>query len=219
VFFMADTIWVARHGNRQDFAYDDWRATAARPYDPGLAADGVVQAERLARRVAALGIARIVASPFLRAVQTAYYAACATGQPVRLEPGLGEWQNPNWFSTAARPLPPQALRQRFACVDPSDADPPCIEPDYPEDRQDAFDRIGRAARCLARRHDGPLLLVAHGITVQGVLRGLVGPQVPDERCPLASLTQVVRQDDGAWHVAQRNDTSHLDAREGADRLH
>jgi broad specificity phosphatase PhoE len=211
------TIWIARHGNRQDFADPDWHKTADRPHDPGLSPDGVEQARQLARRVAQLGVDRILSSPFLRAVQTASPAAEALDQPLYLEPGLGEWQNDDWFDAPAETLPPSVLADRFDPVRPGHD--PCRTPDYPESRHESLARIGATGRCLADRFsDETLLLVGHGMTVLGVLHGLIGSDVPDPGCPLASLTEVVRQD-GSWHIRTRNDTTHLEnGRRAADRL-
>ncbi|MFB6098634.1 MAG: histidine phosphatase family protein [Salinibacter sp.] len=71
-------------------------------------------------------------------------------------------------------------------------------------------RIGATAECLVDRYgDETLLLVGHGITVQGVLHSLVGSDVPNLGCPLASLTKVVG-DGETWTIELRNDTSHLE---------
>jgi broad specificity phosphatase PhoE len=202
------TIWTARHANRQDFADPDWATTADRPHDPGLSPDGHEQARQLARRIATLDVDRIASSPFLRAVETAHAVAEATDQCVVLEPGLGEWYNPDWFESAPEPLSPSRLASRFERVTSTAS--PCREPSYPESKHESLGRIGATARCLAERYDEEtLLLVGHGITVQGVLHGLIGSDVPDAGCPLASLTQLVRRDE-KWSIRLRNDTSHLE---------
>jgi broad specificity phosphatase PhoE len=211
------TIWLARHGNRQDFADPDWAATADRPHDPGLAPDGVEQARKLGRRVAALGVDRILSSPFLRAVETACPAAEAIDEPVHLEPGLGEWQNPDWFDDPAETLSPSALADH--CEHVRRGHEACRTPTYPESRHESLARIGATGRCLAERFPGEtLLLVGHGMTVLGVLHGLIGTDVPDPGCPLASLTEVVHRN-GTWTIRTRNDTSHLEnGTRAADRL-
>ena len=204
------TLWLARHANRQDFADPDWAATADRPHDPGLSPDGIEQAKQLGRRVSSLGVDRIVSSPFLRTVQTAHLVADATAHRVELEPGLGEWLNEAWFDAPPDTRSPTTLADRFASVVPAQSDAPCREPTYPESKHQALARLGATGACLADRHaDETLLLVGHGITVQGVLHGLVGADVPDPGCPLASLTKVERRH-GKWTIALRNDTSHLE---------
>jgi len=45
-------IFLARHGNRQDFVDPRWLDQAEEPYDPPLSADGVEQARGLGRRLA-----------------------------------------------------------------------------------------------------------------------------------------------------------------------
>ncbi len=216
---MQTTLWLVRHANRQDFADPDWAATADRPHDPGLSSDGVQQAQQLGRRVAALGVDRILSSPFLRAVETAHHGADATDQPILLEPGLGEWLNDDWFADAPDTLAPATLAAQFEHVDPEQPTEPCRQPTYPESRHQALARLGATGQCLADRYTGEtLLVVGHGITVTGVLHGLVEGDMPDPGCPLASLTKVEKRD-GAWTIALRNDTSHLEnGARATDRL-
>jgi broad specificity phosphatase PhoE len=213
------TLWLARHANRQDFADPEWAATADRPHDPGLSDDGTQQAKQLGRRVAALDVDRIVSSPFLRAVETAQHIANATDDSLHLEPGLGEWFNEEWFEGAPDTLSPRTLATQFERVAPQPASEPCRQPTYPETKHQALARLGATGQCLVDRHDGDtLLLVGHGITVQGVLHGLVGAEVPDPGCPLASLTKVIRKNN-TWSIALRNDTSHLEnGSHAAERL-
>lgn len=214
---MSSVIWVARHGNRQDFVDPNWFDTAERPYDPGLSPDGIEQVRQLGERLTDISVSRIISSPFLRAVQTAHHAAEALDQSIYLEPGLGEWLNPDWFEAMPDIRDNDTLVQQFDRVDLSHE--PCLMPSFPETRDEAFERVGRTAACLAERYaDDTLLLVGHGITVFGVLAGLVGEDVDDADCPLASLTRIERRN-GAWTIAARNDVAHLEGgRQGANRL-
>lgn len=211
-------VWLARHANRQDFADPDWAATADRPHDPGLSPNGIDQAKQLGRRVATLGVDRIVSSPYLRTVQTAHHIATVTGHDVVLEPGLGEWLNDDWFDDTPDTRPPDVLATHFEPVLPFTQNP-CREPTYPESKHQALARLGATGTCLVDRYaNETLLLVGHGITVQGVLHGLVGSNVPDPGCPLASLTKVEWRD-GNWTISLRNDTTHLEnGAQATDRL-
>jgi broad specificity phosphatase PhoE len=211
---MSRTLWIVRHANRQDFVDPEWHKTADRPHDPGLSPDGIEQAHRLGQRLAATDIQRIIASPFLRTVQTAHAIADAMDEPLFLEPGLGEWLNAEWFDGPPETLSTDQLVASFDRV--VRTHPPCHTPSFPESREAMFDRIGSAVRCLVERYDEELLLVGHGATVQAVLIGLVGDDVPDG-CPLASITKLVYRN-GGWFIAMCNDTSHLDSADAADRF-
>lgn len=214
-----DTLWIARHGNRQDFVDPHWADTADRPHDPDLAPDGISQADRLGARLAATDISQIVTSPFLRTAHTAHRIARHLDQPVVLEPGIEEWLNPEWFEVAPETLPPEVLADRFPHIDPTYT--PCLHPSFPEARQEAFNRCARAAWCLVDRfeEESELLVVGHGASVYGILQGLVRRDLPDAECPLCSLTQLARQGPGAWEIVRRNDTDHLDQAQAGDRLH
>ncbi len=207
---MPRTIWLARHGNRQDFVDADWAETAEQPYDPGLSEDGLEQAQRLARRLAETGIDRIVASPFLRTLETAHAVAEALDRFVLLEPGLSEWLNAEWFEERPALLDPAALAARFERVDPSYR--PCLTPSFPETHAAMLERTARAVRCVVSRSSGAreLLLVGHSATLEGAFLALVGKDAKYEGCPLAGLTKLVRDGD-AWQIVLQNDTAHLDS--------
>ncbi len=73
--------------------------------DVPLAPEGLVQAEALARRLAGVRIDRIIASPMLRALETAQ--VLATGRPVEVEERLreldyGRWEGLSYAEMEAR---------------------------------------------------------------------------------------------------------------------
>ena len=93
-------VVVMRHGDRLDNCEPLWLSTAARPWDPPLAAPGKVRAFCTGRRLRShLGfpIHRVFVSPFLRCIQTVsevISALCAvvddpanmTGEGVAIDP-------------------------------------------------------------------------------------------------------------------------------------
>ncbi len=91
------TVWLLRHGLRQDFVDRDWARSAARPHDTPLAREGHIQSLDTARFLADKGVQVIYASPFLRTVETACIIAEQLGIPVRLENGLCEMFKAEWF--------------------------------------------------------------------------------------------------------------------------
>jgi broad specificity phosphatase PhoE len=74
-------VHLIRHGQ----SFNTHRAPGEpSPANPRLTPIGVQQAERLAARLGKLQIDRLVASPMLRAVETADHVATATGKPVEV---------------------------------------------------------------------------------------------------------------------------------------
>lgn len=76
-------LTLVRHG-RPDEGH------AARPHDPPLRADGRRQAEAVARLLADAGVSTIVASPLLRAHETALPLARRLALPIRTVDGWAE---------------------------------------------------------------------------------------------------------------------------------
>lgn len=204
---MADTVWVVRHGQRQDTVDPEWESHADRVHDPPLTDHGRWSAWRTGRRFVETGVTfdAVYASPFLRTAETAEEIARETGNEVLLEPGLGEHRNADWFDAEPDVVAPEQLAEWF---DPLELDhEPLVIPDFPESHAEAMDRAGEAARRLVAEVDGTLLLVGHGLSVGGVVHGLVGSADAVE-APLCGLTLLVRDGDD-WRLVFSGDTSHL----------
>jgi len=205
---MADTVWVVRHGQRQDSVDPAWHDHADRVHDPPLTELGRWAAWRTGRRFVESDIRldAVYASPFLRTAETAEEIGRETGNDVMLEPGLGEHRNPEWFDADPETVPQEHLAEWF---DPSLLDhDPYLVPEFPENHEAAMTRAGNVARQLAADTDGSLLLVGHGLTVGGVVDGLVG-STDGVDAPLCGVTRLDR-DRGNWDLAFSGDTTHLD---------
>jgi probable phosphoglycerate mutase len=169
--------------------------------DAALSPRGVAQAERLARRLASIGIARIVASDLARATMTAEHLRRATGAPLELDPLL---QERNFGEIRGTP---------YARLD---FDP--FAPDYAPPGGESWEifhaRVDRAwdvIRAWAAATDGRLAVVTHGLVCRSLAARHVvlaaGCVVP-ERWENASLTII----DGSapWRVRLLNCVAHLD---------
>lgn len=211
---MARTVWIARHGNRQDFVDPHWPKTAERPYDPGLSPDGVEQARRLAERMKREQVGALFSSPFLRTVETANEIAELLDLPIFIEPGISEWFNDAWFPHAPVTLSSEELVKRFPRVDLSYTSN--VRPTYPESEDDAMRRSAEAAHAIANRFPEPVLLVGHGVSVAGVAVGLDADAVIEE-CGLCCLFKIVRQNE-EWEMELCADVSHLDEKVAANRF-
>lgn len=204
---MADTVWVVRHGQRQDSVDPNWEANADRIHDPGLTDLGRWAAWRVGRRFAEAGqrFDAVYASPFLRTAETAEEICRELGTEAFLEPGLGEHLNPEWFDTDPETLPHGTLAEWF---DPIRLDhEPHLLPEFPENHDEAMARAGETARRLADAQAGTVLLVGHGLTVGGVVQGLVG-SADGVDAPLCGLTRLTRAGE-EWRLDFSGDTAHL----------
>jgi broad specificity phosphatase PhoE len=197
------TVWICRHGIRIDQVDPTWRKQNG--HNPHLAPAGVQQARETGERLRGEGIKHIYSSPFLRAVETAHHIAEALDLPIRIERGLCEWLNPRWFARMPEIDTPEAISGRFPRIDL--AYESLVLPRYPETDEEAFARAGRAARLLAERYRGDLLLVGHGHSVVGMSWGLLKGR-PDIHADLCALIKIGRYD-GAWKLELNGDTCHL----------
>jgi broad specificity phosphatase PhoE len=214
---MTQIVWLARHANRLDFVNPEWFNTAERPYDPPISDDGKIQAQQLAQRLKQENIAHIFASPFLRTVQTASYAAEVLDLPIKLESGLSEWLNPKWMPKMPERLSMEALAKMFPKIDTSYTSRVIAE--YPETSEVSLERSGKTARLLADEFPEDILLVGHGASVLGATMGLVeGTARTEVNAALCCLVKIIRQDQ-KWVMELNGDTSHLSQTETVIRFH
>jgi 2,3-bisphosphoglycerate-dependent phosphoglycerate mutase len=169
--------------------------------DAPLSERGVAQAERLARRLAATGVARILASDLPRALVTAQHLQRATGAPLEVEPVL---QERNFGDVRGTP---------YARLDVD-----LFAPDYAPPGGESWEifhaRVDRAWQLIRARvatTGGPLAVVTHGLVCRSVAaRHVVLPpgDVVPERWENTSLTILHGPD--PWHVRLLNCVAHLD---------
>ena len=189
-------IFLIRHGETLGNA----SRTVQRPDNP-LSPRGLVQAERLARRLEREGITAILASDFARAAQTAEWLARVTGVPVRHDPLL---QERNFGDIRGTPYAELGF-DMFA-------------PDYAPPNGETWEvfhaRVDRAwalVQACAAGTSGHLAVVTHGLVCRSLAaRHLLlpeGVEVP-ERWENTALTIVERGD--PWRVRLLNCIAHLD---------
>ncbi|MEM8675758.1 MAG: histidine phosphatase family protein [Cyanobacteria bacterium P01_G01_bin.67] len=212
---MPQTVWIARHGNRLDFVNPEWFNTAARRYDPPLSEDGLIQATELGQRLKSENINHILASPFLRTIQTANEVAKILNLPIKLEAGLSEWHNAAWMSESPEIHPQDYLAREYPVIDWGYQS--CQYPQYPESKAEVDQRTAATIKQLIARFSSDLLIVGHGASVYGATKGLVA-DTPEFKVALCCLTKVVRVQDQTWKLELCGDTSHLSQTESQVRL-
>jgi len=196
---MATTVYVARHGERIDHIDELWKLTAENPADPFLTETGIRQASALGSKLASKGLTHIFCSPFYRTIQTANEVSKATGVDIKIEAGLSEFLNPEWFPTNPRLMLLQELKKEFPSIDTTYVSQKT--PSFPETREALIARAGETARTLASKFSGNILLVAHGITCEFTVRGITGTG-PIPYISYCSLQTCGRKDnaDGQYYI-------------------
>ncbi len=189
-------LFLIRHGETVGNA----ARIVQRPDSP-LSPRGVAQAERLARRLAAEGIARIVSSDLARALSTAAHLQRATGAPLSLEPLLQERDFGDLRGTAYADLGLDMFAPDYA--------PPGGET-WPVFHA-RVDRAWARVQELAAAAGGRLAVVTHGLVCRSLAaRHLVladGETAP-ERWENTSLTIVDWP--APWRVRLLNSVAHLE---------
>ncbi|KAJ3043690.1 hypothetical protein HDV00_004463 [Rhizophlyctis rosea] len=227
------TIFIVRHGIRQDFLTPEFTSPTGRPHDPPLADDGHKQAEDLADHLVKIGpnIKYIISSPFSRCLQTIEPYAKRTGIKVKIEEGIGEWFNA-WGKESTEPPPhPHPTKPELHRLFPSIIDPSYTPINSTQPSWETSDQVHtRFAKVLAAliphieqlshpesHHNGDLLLVTHAAGMITAVRALIGDSKAPVNCGVASVAKLRRRSDsssssevlGAWEVEMDGDTSHL----------
>jgi len=189
-------LFLIRHGETVGNA----SRVVQRPDNP-LSPRGVAQAERLARRLAAEGIAQIVSSDLARARTTAEHLQRVTGAPLSFDPLL---QERNFGDLRGTPYEELGL-DMFA----PDYAPPNGEtwPAFHARVDQAWARV----QAVATATHGRLAVVTHGLVCRSLAaRHLLLPdgEVAPERWENTSLTIVDWP--APWRVRLLNCVAHLE---------
>ena len=197
------TILLVRHGETDGNA-----ARVLQRPDVPLNDRGLRQAEQLARRLSAVGFARILCSDLLRARMTAAPLAARSGVAIDESPLL---QERNFGD----------LRGMAYAALPEDPFGPDVRPPNGEDWPTFHARVADAfAFIVSRRRgvNGTLVVVTHGLVCRALVeRHALLPEgvVVPERFDNASITVI--HDDAPHRVSLLNCTAHLMTSLEADR--
>ena len=159
---------LARHGET------DWnREHRVQGHtDVPLNAAGLEQARRLARRLADVGLEAIYSSDLDRARTTADAVARSQGLEVRVDADLREKHFGSWEG-----LTDVEIAQRF---------PDAVRGGWGdgETSDEVTTRVLGALERIRSRHDGPVLVVAHGGPLRSILAHLGVEHGPIRNCEL-----------------------------------
>ena len=176
--------------------------------DAPLTDVGVQQAAAAAKRLASSGIAVIVTSPLLRAVQTAQEVAAVTGAAVVTDDGFRETDFGAWEG-----LTFAEVRERWPAELATWLADPEVAPPGGESFTDVSARVTAALhRVLAARAGQTVLIVSHVTPIKMlVATALLAPPAALYRMHLdiAALCEIDWYADGPAVLRSFNDTSHL----------
>lgn len=180
--------------------------------DPPLNATGLAMADALAARYGHEGFREIVASPLLRAQQTAAPTARAAGLPVTADDGLVEIAYGEWDGRAEADVERDDAA-RFAAWA---AHPGRVAPPGGESGADIAVRALAAVERIRARHadGGKVLVVSHKATLRVLVCALLGIDVDGFRSRIAQKVCAVSIIDfkASGPLLQvLGDTSHLPA--------
>ncbi|MGZ3405601.1 MAG: histidine phosphatase family protein [Polyangia bacterium] len=150
--------------------------------DPPLNTIGLAMADALAARYGSEGFAEIVASPLLRAQQTAAPTARLAGLPVATDDGLVEIAYGEWDGRAEADVERDDAA-RFAAWS---AHPGRVAPPGGESGADiAVRALAAVERIRARHASGKVLIVSHKATLRVLVCALLGIDVDGFRARIA----------------------------------
>jgi probable phosphoglycerate mutase len=189
-------LYVIRHGETELNA-----RRVVQPAGTPLSSRGISQARLLARRLARVGITRIVASDLARATMTAEALQESTGAPIELDPLL---QERNFGNVRGTPYDDLGF-DLFA----ADYHPP--EGESWSEFETRVDRAFVRIEALAVRTEGALAVVTHGLVCRSIAsRHLAAGESegPPQRWGNTSLT--IAEGPRPWRVRLLNCTRHLE---------
>jgi probable phosphoglycerate mutase len=199
-------IYLIRHGETASNA----ARVVQKPETP-LSPRGLEQAQRLARRLADVGIAAILASDLARAVMTAESLAATTGLPVTFEPLLQERN----FG-AIRGTPYADLAARGVELFGSGYVPPGGE------SWEAFharvDRAWQAVEVAAAEAPGHLAIVTHGLVCHSIVSRRLGQELDANAAAAFPNTALTILDGPPWRIDLLGCTAHLAGLDAPDGI-
>jgi len=234
------SAWIVRHGERIDVVEPDWLQTTSRPHDPPLTEHGGQQAAATGAHLQQLGdrVDYVYTSPFLRCVQTAALIAKSIGVPLRVEPGLCEWLNGDWYEANDNPMDAGMRTSKLKhvadglgvridasyqplwdtagrCGQPQHGSQQHREVHFPESSEQAIARYNSSL--LHVRDATPhAVLVTHGYGVWTLSEWCVGREITED-CGYCSATRTRRfpnrRGEELWRCDVLAQESHLDGLE------
>ncbi|GAM17209.1 hypothetical protein SAMD00019534_003840 [Acytostelium subglobosum LB1] len=207
------SIYLTRHGLREDWTNREWKKTAPRPSDAPLSADGFLVAAELgeACKNKYSDIQHIIASPMERCIQTATEIAKQLNLPIKVDYGVIEYLG-HYPEEELQPLTNAELSKTY----PIDMTYQPTTTSFPgaESEQDLMNRTKIAMTRLQEKFKGEtFIIVTHAATLIALGRAVIDDNNYPFRSGVCSLTKFVESklstEDNKWTVEFTGEVSHL----------
>jgi len=213
------TVWVVRHGLREDSHETEWFRTVGHMEDPDLAPIGLEMAARAAARLTGERVDHLISSPFLRCLRTAHAFARQLNRPIKMDWGFHEQCDPKWFAEGLPQLPSPAERAHlFPEIDRmyvSSPGPQAMEPTNDPDLR-IVGRVAQAMESVLTRLPGNLLIVTHYAVCNCLHKYFTG-EFMDGYIEMSSISQYRQEPGGGWRRQMKCDASHVAGLHPLDR--
>ncbi|KAI8891261.1 phosphoglycerate mutase-like protein [Backusella circina FSU 941] len=203
-------IWVTRHGFREDWINPNTTSPTGLGYDSPLSKSGRKQTRELCNYLMDKDIQVVYSSPFYRVLETVTPLVMENHIPHYLENALAEWYGKD--VDYRKPAPSDVLKHLFPHLDLSHD-----TIDLPTGRESVVcchERAERGMHKLITQLDEEnkyerILLVGHAASVICVIRALLRESSFPVRVGTASLSRLVRKEDGTWELKENGDCHYL----------
>lgn len=214
-------IYLTRHGFREDWVNTEWKKSAALPFDPPLAQQGLKQAGELGIALAHVKVKKIFCSPYYRCIQTANAVANACALldeqvPICLENGVGEKFNEVEAKKHVDGVPDRrSVEDLLSLVPHVDASYSSMATQHPwhETKEQVLERgrkISALLSDIALKEKGTFLIVTHASVLISLVRGFVGDEKLNVRSAVCSVTKLVWDEEKlSWKMKINGDCGHL----------
>ncbi|EGC31813.1 hypothetical protein DICPUDRAFT_89485 [Dictyostelium purpureum] len=168
------SIYITRHGLREDWINKAWKLTAARPSDSPLSAAGLQVAKELGLFCKKLDIKHVISSPMERCLQTSTQIADQLDIPIKVDYGVIEWVGPNPRQVdILNPLSNEELKKTYPRVDLS-YQPTTKDIPKKETMEELHNRSRIAVEKLMEKFKNePFIIVSHAATMIALGRGIL----------------------------------------------
>ncbi|KYR00997.1 hypothetical protein DLAC_02073 [Tieghemostelium lacteum] len=213
------TIYLTRHGLREDWVNKLWKNTAERVSDTPLSKEGFVLANELGSSLVGSGITQIISSPMERCVQTSTAIAEKLNIPIKIDYGVAEYIGPNpKEEDELKPLTVEQLHKLYKYVDLEYKSSTDILPGK-ETLQDLHVRCKKCIDILKERFAGQtIIIVTHAATLIALGRAVVDDIEYQFRTGVCSLTKASQdpENNNKWFIEYSGKVDHLS---GGEQYH